>query len=435
MRKHIKQVCCSVMLTGCYVCCLLCPVCSPAGYSTALTPMPYKPCPLGELNCPTPMVAGHSHGPMAMASMAAPVAATMVAADAAEGMPAPPMPGLTRAMAKSAGANGENASAPMGGNAAGAAAGAGAAGAQLRLQQAFKVTPLFKTVTTGADGKVKVDFTAPDNLGRFVVRAYVAAPKAAVKTASDSNSGVVYGGLESAVIVRRTVSLVPSLPRQVRVSDKFTAGVLVEAQGTVTDVTVTVTATLQQPSSSKANSSGSSSVLSTSKDKSRTVTLSPGKPQQEVRFDFTADVIGEQNITFAATAGGAAGANRGANRGLKGAQEGGEGASGPFSLLSAALRGMKQALPAIRREALPSASAGAVADQVQLQVPVNGKQGGVVIATSFAVRGSSDGNSWQEGMVLPRAEQGSGSISLVAGVRSLPAIQVSTFTACAVQIR
>jgi hypothetical protein len=72
---------------------------------------------------------------------------------------------------------------------------------------------------------------------------------------------------------------------------------------------------------------------------------------------------------------------------------------------------------------------------VQLQVPVNGKQGGVVIATSFAVRGSSDGNSWQEGMVLPRAEQGSGSISLVAGVGSMPAIQVSTFTACAVQIR
>jgi hypothetical protein len=337
---------------------------------------------------------------------------------------------MIRAVAKSAaapGANGENASASMGGNAAGAAAGAGAAGAQLRLQQAFKVTPLFKTVTTRADGKVTVDFPAPDNLGRFVVRAYVAAPKAAVKTASDSNSGVVYGGGESAVIVRRTVSLVPSLPRQVRVSDKFTAGVLVEAPGTVNGVTVTVTATLQQPSSSTAGRNGTSgsSVLSISRDRSRTVTLSPGKPQQEVRFDFTADAIGEQNITFAASAGGAAGTNRGANRGLKMAQEDDEAPNGPFSLLSAALRGLKQALPAIRRDVLPSASAGAVADQVQLQVPVNGKQGGVVIATSFAVRGSSDGNSWQEGMVLPRAEQGSGSISLVAGVGSLPAIQVS----------
>lgn len=385
----------------------------PAGFTSAVTPMPTRACPLGDMNCPQPMVAGHLHGG------AMPLSATMVSADAAPApmMAAAPMP--TNALSRNAkvtaeGAN--NAQAPGGDSGAGGAS----AGAQLRLQQAFKVTPLFKTVKTGADGSVSVDFAAPDNLGRFVVRAYVAAPKAQAKAAAaaassgSSSSAVAYGAGESALVVRRTVSLVPSLPRQVRVGDSFTAGVLVEAPGTVSKVTVVVSAFVQQP----ASGSGSSSVLSLEQDSSRIVALSPSKPQQEVRFAFEADSIGVQNITLTATAN-TGGLRAPANRGLRHLLA----AKAPSA--AGAVRALRQFLANRRTDnTQAAAAAGNVADQVQLQVPVNGKQGGVVIATSFAVRGSSGGNSWQEGMVLPRAELGSGSISLIAGVGSLPAIQV-----------
>lgn len=387
------------------------PCCCPAAYTTALTPMPYRACPAGEVNCPQPLVAGHSHG--AVANMT-----TMVSADAAEGMPAPaPMAAMAApramaspALAKSAadGAGASNAANGSGGRNAGSAA---AAGAQLRLQSDFKVTPLFKVVKTGAEGKVTVDFPAPDNLGRFVVRTYVASAKAA-SSSSSSGSGVVYGGTESDLIVRRTVSLVPSLPRQVRVGDSFTAGVLVEAPGTVSDVTVTVTAALSQ----QAGSQGSSKALRLGSDKTRTVTLTPGKPQQEVRFGFDADAIGSQNITFSAAV------ETGSRATTRGLAIGGA-------------RNLKQADTAAANRRFARQSAGAVADQVQLQVQVNGKQGDVVIATSFAVRASNSGSSWEEGMVLPRVEQGSGSISLVAGVGSLPAIQVNRHCSAAGMLR
>jgi len=367
---------------------------------------------VGEVNCPRPMIAhSHVHGN----------AATIVASDAAaEMMPAPaPMaaalPRAMNAMAKSTSA--ENSAGTSSNAAGGRSAGpsAAAAGAQLRMQQAFKVTALFKVAQTGPDGKATVEFPAPDNLGRFVVRAYVAAPKAAVKAASSSSSGVVYGAGESQLIVRRTVSMVPSLPRQVRVGDAFTAGVLVEAPGTVAEVAVTVTASMQQPGTA-GSSNNSSKALRLRGEDSRTVMLSPGKPQQEVRFDFTADSIGTQNITFAATAGASAGGSGvlGARRGLRALLQWRPAAAGGGDASAAA----------------GPAAAGAVADQVQLQVPVHGKQGAVAIATSFAVRGSSDGRNWQEGLALPRAERGSGSIDLIAGVGSLPAIQVSNNNYC-----
>lgn len=382
--------------------------------------MPTRACPLGDMNCPQPLVAGHSHAQ----GIAMPLTATIVSADAAAPAPmmaAAPLP--MNAMARSAnkvtaeGANNAGDAAPGGSGSASGAAGA-SAGAQLRLHQAFKVTPLFKTVKTGADGSVSVDFAAPDNLGRFVVRAYVAAPKAkaAAAASSGSNSAVAYGAGESTLVVRRTVSLVPSLPRQVRVGDSFSAGVLVEAPGTVSDVTVVVSAAVQQPASG--SSSTSSSVLSLQQDSTHIVTLSPGQPQQEVRFAFEADSIGVQNITFTATAN-TGGLRPPANRGLRHLLAAAEAPSA-----AGAVRALRQFLANRRAGSTQAAPAGNVADQVQLQVPVNGKQGGVVIATSFAVRGSSGGNSWQEGMELPRAEPGSGSISLIAGVGSLPAIQV-----------
>jgi hypothetical protein len=285
----------------------------------------------------------------------------------------------------------------------------------LRMQQDFQVTVLFRTVTTAADGTVSWPLPAPDNLGRFAVRAYVAAPRAAGADSSSAAAPLQYGTAESEVVVRRTVSLVPALPRQVRTGDNFTAGVLVEAPGTVSDITVTVTAALQHAGT---GSSGSVKVMHMGGAKTATVQLTPSKPQQEVRFSFHADSIGSQNITFAVTAAGggpAAAAEDAAASGLR-----------------HHLRRLMQLLPGAALSpsaAAGTAAAGAVADQVQLQVPVLGKQGPVWVATSFALR-ASEGNSstkgsWQEGLVLPSAERGSGSIELVAGVGSLPAIQAT----------
>jgi uncharacterized protein YfaS (alpha-2-macroglobulin family) len=267
------------------------------------------------------------------------------------------------------------------GGKSGAAAAAAAPGAELRLQESFKVTALFKVVSAGADGSVTVNFPAPESLGTFVVRAYAAAPKPAAEAAA---VGVVYGAAETELVVRRAVSLTPSLPRQVRAGDNFTAGVLVEAPGELSgDTSVTVTATLVLPKSSTNSNSGegdsgssssSSNALALKGPASLTVTLGPGKAQQEARFNFSAQGLGVQSIKFVATAG-------------KDAE---------------------------------------VADQVQLQVPVLGKQGPVWIATSFAVRGSNSSTvaNRVEGLALPRAENGSGSVSLVAGVGYLPAVQV-----------
>ncbi|PNG99586.1 hypothetical protein TSOC_014631, partial [Tetrabaena socialis] len=94
----------------------------------------------------------------------------------------------------------------------------------------FIVTPLSATALLGPDGRAVVNFTAPPNLGTFAIRAYVAA-----------GSIAKYGSAETKVVVRRLLSLTPSVPRFVRVGDSFEAGAVV----TVGSAPATVTVTLQ----------------------------------------------------------------------------------------------------------------------------------------------------------------------------------------------
>ena len=55
---------------------------------------------------------------------------------------------------------------------------------------------------------------------------------------------------------------------------------------------------------------------------------------------------------------------------------------------------------------------------------MEGQQLSLTVATSFAISANSSTPSvWQEGLQLPNATRGSGSLSLVAGVGYLPAIQ------------
>eukprot|EP00775_Hariotina_reticulata_P009083 gene9083-9253_t len=329
-----------------------------AAYTTAITPLPSAPCLFGGI-CPLPVSFASAVGMMADA-----VAMPMAAATSA------PAPGPQQF-----GGNGAQAEALTrsfaGPLAKSAPAGApGAASTSVRLQGDFRVTPLFTVTTTASNGVASAAFTAPDNLGRFVVRAYVAAPTPpGIKTAAVA---VLYGADETELIVRRTVSLTPSLPRQVRAGDNFTAGVVVDAPGTSSAIQVTVTAALVMPASNSSTPGAAASQLALNGPSSVTVALSPGKTQAEARFSFRARSIGLQAIAFSAVAG-----------------------------------------------------EGAVADQVQLQVPVLGKQSPVWLATSFAVRGSNNSEvaNRVEGLAMPDAENGTGYIGFVAGVGYLPAIQ------------
>ncbi|GMH44595.1 hypothetical protein BSKO_12547 [Bryopsis sp. KO-2023] len=93
------------------------------------------------------------------------------------------------------------------------------ASASVRVLEDFVSTALFETVIAEG-GIATVDFTAPDNLGTFNIRAYVA-------TANEK-----YGSVERELIVRRAISLTPSAPRFARVGDEFEAGAVVTVSGT-----------------------------------------------------------------------------------------------------------------------------------------------------------------------------------------------------------
>ncbi len=70
-------------------------------------------------------------------------------------------------------------------------------------------------------------------------------------------------------------------------------------------------------------------------------------------------------------------------------------------------------------------------DALVASTPVLPQQSPVFVATSFALRGNASANNdssvgWQEGLALPEAAPGSGSLDLLAGVGYLPAILAST---------
>ncbi|KXZ56112.1 hypothetical protein GPECTOR_2g994 [Gonium pectorale] len=149
----------------------------------------------------------------------------------------------------------------------------------VRSASSFRVTPLFAVASPGKDGVTRVNFTAPQNLGSFVIRAYAASGRAAR-----------YGAGEAKLVVRRRLSLTASVPRFVRVGDSFEAGVLVTVGSA--PATVTLTMKLVDPSSSPLSAVGS---------KSRMVSFKAGEGlQKEVRFSFKGVAVGRANLTFTA---------------------------------------------------------------------------------------------------------------------------------------
>ncbi|GLI68405.1 hypothetical protein VaNZ11_012792 [Volvox africanus] len=231
---------------------------------------------------------------------------------------------------------------------------------QPRATSAFVVTPLFGTAVTGPDGTASLEFTAPPNLGTFVIRAFAAA-----------GSSGRYGSGEAKIAVRRRLSLTPSLPRFARVGDVFQSGVIV----TVGSAPATVNVQLQI----------GGDALSATGPLRQTVTFAAEEGlQREVRFAFSAVAMNSANLTFAA-------------------------------------QDMQQP--------------GGGEDSLITELQVLGQQGDVWVATSFALSalppssnasssssGGGGGMQWQEGMELPAAVPGSGSLNLTVGVGYFPAV-------------
>ncbi|KAG2447335.1 hypothetical protein HYH02_007664 [Chlamydomonas schloesseri] len=224
-------------------------------------------------------------------------------------------------------------------------------GVSVRQEDDFIVTPLFANAVTDGSGTARFTFTAPPNLGTFVLRAFAA-----------SGAAAKYGSGEAKLAVRRALSLTPSVPRFVRVGDKFEAGVVVTVSSAPASVTVNV----------KLEDAGNSPLTPTGVT-SKTVTFaSGGGLQQEVRFAFTAVAIETATLVFdAADAGG-----------------------------------------------------GHSSDSLSVDLAVHGQQGDVWVATSFALKALPDSDvvQWQEGLALPDAVPGSGGLALTAGVGYWPSI-------------
>uniref|UniRef100_A0A383WAS0 EGF-like domain-containing protein n=1 Tax=Tetradesmus obliquus TaxID=3088 RepID=A0A383WAS0_TETOB len=255
----------------------------------------------------------------------------------------------------------------------------GDASAQLRLSSEFKTVPVFTIVQTKTDGSASIRFKSPPNLGTFNVRAY-----AVSKGSTDKPSK--YGANETQVIVRRPISLTASTPQSVRVGDDFEAGVIVSSPDAAAPITVEITAQMAAATTGVDTSSNATSavaddgslVLLPKDPVVQTVSITPQQQQVEVRFRYQAKAIGMSGLRFDAR--------------------------------------------------VPTIASADAADATQQDVTVQGQQGGVFIATSFALQAGSSVNGSsgrQEGLELPDATPGSGTVDLLAGVGYLPAIKTS----------
>ncbi|EFJ40250.1 hypothetical protein VOLCADRAFT_99980 [Volvox carteri f. nagariensis] len=255
--------------------------------------------------------------------------------------------------------------------------------ALLRRVGQFVVTPLFTHVLADSTGRATFNFTAPQNLGTFVIRAFAAA-----------GSVAKYGSGESKLVVRRSLSLTPSVPAFVRVGDVFEGGVVVTVGSAPATVTVSlqvlsgnslrVVGTLVKQVTFTGGSGGdlqeeraSLLKLKATTDINRREPL-PGAHNLLVRFNFNATAVGTTSLVFSASDGVLIGGGR---------------------------------------------------DSLQLEIDVEGQQGAVWIATSYPLAGAATPSnptnstvSWVDGLELPATVPGSGGLTLSAGVGYLPAL-------------
>ncbi|KAK9803301.1 hypothetical protein WJX72_010340 [[Myrmecia] bisecta] len=227
-----------------------------------------------------------------------------------------------------------------------------------RIQSTFVPTVLVQTVPVDPAGMASVNFTAPQKLSTYVVRAY-----SATNTAQHSSN-------ETEVQVARQISLTPSAPRLVRIGDQFEAGAVATLRSSEADsIPVVVDLSGQNVDSPIKLKDGAADTPA--------FILNSTAPS-EVRFPFVATAIGAANFT------------------------------------------------------LTILSEGSASDSLEITIPVEGLQEPVRTATSFPVQavppnatapsGPFQGSA-QEGLAVPAAAPGSGSIDVTAGVGHLPAVK------------
>eukprot|EP00798_Chlamydomonas_sp_ICE-L_P016462 gene16462-22683_t len=149
-----------------------------------------------------------------------------------------------------------------------------------RIAADFKATPIFSVFSTTINGTGSATYTTPDKFGTYIVRAYAA-----------DGGRALYGAAESSMIVRRNLSLTPSVPRFVRVGDEFEAGVIVTMSGSGTS-TIQVTLRI-------VDVEGELSAIQATSNLTQILVLSGS--QKEVRFHFSAVAIGSGTILISAS--------------------------------------------------------------------------------------------------------------------------------------
>eukprot|EP01025_Chloroclados_australasicus_P018154 TRINITY_DN193_c1_g1_i6.p1 TRINITY_DN193_c1_g1~~TRINITY_DN193_c1_g1_i6.p1 ORF type:complete len:2102 (+),score=278.55 TRINITY_DN193_c1_g1_i6:140-6445(+) len=153
----------------------------------------------------------------------------------------------------------------------------------------FAATPVYGVVRTEEDGKAVMAFTAPVALSRYNVRAY----------ATGGGEIPRFGKVQFDFIVRRPVSTTAAVPRQVRTSDEFQAGVIITISaddglfqiGQVVSINLSINIT---------NPEDETAVLVNPEGAQTVVAVVVGDPL-EVRFPMRAEIIGDINIEFMAT--------------------------------------------------------------------------------------------------------------------------------------
>ncbi|MCE7870386.1 hypothetical protein DYH09_08425 [bacterium CPR1] len=151
--------------------------------------------------------------------------------------------------------------------------GGGGAGVPGETREDFRATPYWNPrVLTDSQGKATVTFELPDSLTSFRVMA------TALTRASD------FGASDCELRVNKPVQMLPSIPRFVRIEDRFQAGVLVH-NNTRTSGSVEVSVQAEG--------------VDLSGEGKATVSVPAGE-EKEVMFDFLAKRPAEAKLTFQA---------------------------------------------------------------------------------------------------------------------------------------
>ncbi|GBF96123.1 hypothetical protein Rsub_08871 [Raphidocelis subcapitata] len=335
--------------------------------------------------------------------------------------------------------------------------------AALRISDEFAAVPLFAAAKTDASGRATLPFKAPPNLGRFAVRAFAVSK-------GEKGAASSYGTNETEAVVRLPVSLTPALPRIVRVGDDFEAGVLVSAPDAGAEaLPVTVRATLVEPPSLKAAAkaapaNGTAPAAAVAPANGTAAAAAPANgaaapangaapsismaAPPPATAPVIAPAVGGRSLLAdtpgAEAAGGEAAADGGAPAGVDPTQASVVLRPGAPSERATALTGARQQREV--RFPLSAARVGAAAvrfdlfigdaqsgagpvDSAVYEFPVLGRQAPVFLATSFALNpgagANGSGAGQVEGLALPEADPGSGSVDVFAGVGNLPFLQTS----------